>query len=86
MNQHISNDRTVPIRAAARLTGVEEHTLRYWEREFPEYLNPSRTVGGQRRYAPNDLRAVLHIRKLLHEDKFSIAGARQFLQRLRDAA
>ena len=40
----------VSISVASQITGVEVHTLRYWEREFAGYLRPGRTYGGQRRY------------------------------------
>ncbi|MGL1733437.1 MerR family transcriptional regulator, partial [Vibrio parahaemolyticus] len=49
------------------MTGVEVHTLRYWEREFAEFLQPVRTPGGQRRYSPNDLKVLFAIRRLLRD-------------------
>lgn len=70
----------VGISQASEITGVEIHTLRYWEREFEPYLNPVRTEGGQRRYRPQDIRTVFTIRRLLREDMFSIAGAKRYLQ------
>ena len=73
-------DRTVPISAASVITGIEVHTLRYWEREFAEFLNPVRTVGGQRRYGPEDIQTLFLIKRLLRDEMFSIAGARRHLQ------
>lgn len=69
------------IGAASKLTGVEAHTLRYWEDAFGEFLKPSRTKGDQRRYSNDDLQTILLIRKLLHEEGYSIAGAVRFLRR-----
>ena len=78
---------SVGIGVAAEITGVEIHTLRYWEREFEGYLNPERTEGGQRRYHPEDIQTVLTLRRLLRDEMFSIAGARRYLARsLRDLA
>lgn len=72
---------------ASRITGVEVHTLRYWEREFDPFLEPVRTEGGQRRYRPEDIQAVFMIKRLLRDDLFSIAGARRHLaQSLRERA
>jgi DNA-binding transcriptional MerR regulator len=71
---------------ASRITAVEVHTLRYWEREFADFLSPTRTEGGQRRYRPEDIQTVLMVKKLLREEMFSIAGARKHLERLRDLA
>jgi len=73
-------DQAITISAASKITGVEVHTLRYWEREFMEYLQPLRTVGGQRRYRPEDIQVVFLLKRLLREEMFSIAGARKFLR------
>ncbi len=62
------------ISAVSKITGIEVYTLRYWEREFMEYLNPPRTPGGQRRYRPNDIQKVFTLKRLLREQMFSIAG------------
>ncbi|MFQ3588605.1 MAG: MerR family transcriptional regulator [Fimbriimonadaceae bacterium] len=74
-------DRAVSISVASEITGVEVHTLRYWEREFAPYLAPVRTEGGQRRYRPEDIQTVFVIKKLLRDDMFSIAGAKRHLER-----
>lgn len=70
------------ISVASRITGVEVHTLRYWEREFDGYLIPDRTPGGQRRYGPDDIRIVFLLKRLLRDEMFSIAGARKHLAKL----
>ena len=78
-------DQAVAISVASRITGVEVHTLRYWEKEFSLFLFPDRTDGGQRRYGPNDIQTVFLIKRLLRDEMFSIAGARKHLQRAFDA-
>ncbi len=77
------SDEAVGISIASRITGVEVHTLRYWEREFAGILNPIRTEGGQRRYRPEDIQVVFHLKRLLRDEMFSIAGARKHLAKLR---
>ena len=74
----------VSISVASQITGVEVHTLRYWEREFAGYLRPGRTDGGQRRYRPQDIQTVFVLKKLLREEMFSIAGARRHLLKLQE--
>lgn len=69
------------ISVASEITGIEIHTLRYWEREFSEFLHPDRTPGGQRRYRPSDIQTVFLLKRLLRDEMFSIAGARKHLQR-----
>jgi DNA-binding transcriptional MerR regulator len=75
-------DKAVSISMASQITGIEVYTLRYWEREFAEFLQPVRTDGGQRRYRPEDIRTVFIIKRLLRDEMFSIAGARKHLDRL----
>lgn len=75
-------EQAVSISVAASITGVEVHTLRYWEREFDLFLNPERTDGGQRRYRPQDIQTVFAIKRLLRDEMFSIAGARRHLARI----
>ncbi|MEQ1821352.1 MAG: MerR family transcriptional regulator [Fimbriimonadaceae bacterium] len=71
--------RAVSISAASVITGIEIHTLRYWEREFAEFLHPERTEGGQRRYGPKDIQTLFLVKRLLRDEMFSIAGARKHL-------
>lgn len=73
-------EQSVGISVASTITGIEVHTLRYWEKEFPEVLQPIRTRGGQRRYRPQDIQRVFTLKRLLREEMFSIAGARKALR------
>ena len=63
----------------ARLAGIKPYVLRFWETEFPQ-LRPTKSSTGQRMYRRRDVDNVLHIRKLLYEQGFTIAGARQHLR------
>jgi DNA-binding transcriptional MerR regulator len=65
------------IGEAAELVGVEPHVLRYWETEFR--LRPQRSTSGQRMYRRADIGRFLKIRRLLHEEGFTILGARKLL-------
>ncbi len=78
--------RPLPIGTVSQVTGIEIHTLRYWESEFDEFLKPVRTAGGQRRYTADDIAVVLDIKRLLRQEKYSIEGARQELNRALEAA
>lgn len=66
------------IGEVAELIGVEPHVLRYWEGEFR--MRPHRSNSGQRLYRKRDIARFLKIRKLLHVEGFTIAGARKALQ------
>ncbi|HMS56567.1 MAG TPA: MerR family transcriptional regulator [Fimbriimonadaceae bacterium] len=82
MKKHhsVKAERTLPISAAALITGVEIHTLRYWETVFFPVLNPVRTQGGQRRYRNEDIQTVFQIKRLLRDEMFSLAGAKRLLE------
>jgi DNA-binding transcriptional MerR regulator len=62
------------------ITGIEPYVLRYWESEF-RIVSPSRTHSKQRLYRKKDLELILEIKKLLYEEKFTIAGAKKKLQK-----
>ena len=70
------------IGEVADLVGVRPHVLRYWEGEFRE-LSPMKTRGSHRMYRRRDVEVAIVIRRLLHDEKFTIAGARRYLRRLR---
>lgn len=66
------------IGEVSRIAGLATHVLRFWESEFPK-LRPKRTSSGQRLYRKRDVELILKIQHLLHEKKFTIAGAREYL-------
>jgi len=72
------------IGEVAELVGVETHVLRYWETEFR--IRPQRSGTGQRMYQRRDIAKFLRIRHLLHDEKFTIAGAKKVLSGQADEA
>ena len=54
-------------------------TIRYWEKEFADFVNPERTNGGQRRYSENDIMALRQIKTLVYGKKKSIGQAKKHL-------
>lgn len=68
------------ISEVAALTDLEPHVLRYWESEFPQ-LKPKKNRAGNRIYTEDDIRTVLRIKQLLKEDKYTLEGARQVMDR-----
>jgi DNA-binding transcriptional MerR regulator len=67
------------IGEVARLCRLPAYVLRFWETEFPQ-LKPVKSGTGQRMYRRKDVESVLRIKKLLYEEGFTIAGARQQLR------
>jgi DNA-binding transcriptional MerR regulator len=67
------------IGEVSRITGVKPHVLRYWETEF-RWMSPPKSRSKQRLYRRKDIEMVLAIKKLLYEERYTIAGARQQLR------
>jgi DNA-binding transcriptional MerR regulator len=64
------------IGEVSAITGVPPYVLRYWESEFPA-LQPRKSGGGQRLYRKRDVVLVLEIKKLLYQERYTVAGARK---------
>ena len=66
------------IGEVARLAGIKPYVLRFWETEFPS-LGPKKSGTGHRLYRRKEVELVLEIKRLLYEKRFTIEGARKFL-------
>ena len=69
------------IGETAQMLNVKPYVLRYWESEFKK-LNPQKSETGQRTYRKKDLQVALTIKRLLYDEKYTIAGAIQKLEEL----
>jgi|ERR1700690_1035921 len=67
------------IGEVSRLTQLKPFVLRYWESEF-RMLQPVKSPSGHRMYRQEDVDLVLHIKRLLYDEGFTIAGARRHLR------
>src|SRR5438094_4842335 len=66
------------IGEVSNLVGVEPYVLRYWETEFPS-VGPKKSGAGHRMYRRKEVELLLKIKYLLYEKKYTIEGARQYL-------
>ncbi len=66
------------IGEVAKLCGVETYVLRFWETEFPQ-LRPNKSGTGQRLYRKKEVELAMRVKRLLHDEGYTIAGARQVL-------
>jgi len=64
------------ISEAADEVGVAQHVLRFWETKF-SFIRPMKRAGGRRFYRPQDLAVLCGVRRLLHEDGYTIAGVQR---------
>ena len=60
------------------LLKVKPHEIRHWENEFPQ-IKSHKNKQGQRLYRKEDLLLFSAIKHLLHDKKFTIAGALKVL-------
>ena len=67
------------IGEVSELCGVKQHVLRYWEQQFSQLQNLERRAN-RRYYKRDDILFVRKLRGLLHEQGFTINGARQYLK------
>lgn len=69
------------IGEVSRITGIKAYVLRYWESEF-RWMAPQKSRSQQRLYRKRDIDVILLIKRLLYEERFTIAGARRKLRDL----
>ena len=63
------------------LVEVDTHVLRYWESEFKQ-IRPRRAAkSNQRLYRKQDVENLLLIKTLLHDEGYTISGAKNVLQK-----
>jgi DNA-binding transcriptional MerR regulator len=67
------------IGEVAKLVGVKPYVLRYWETEFPS-IRPGKTRSQHRLYRRRDVEMLLEIRRLLHDERYTIEGAKRRLR------
>lgn len=67
------------IGEVAKLVGVKPYVLRYWETEFP-MIRPGKTRSKHRLYRRRDVEALLEIKRLLHNERYTIEGAKRRLK------
>lgn len=64
------------IGEVGKITGVEPYVLRYWETEF-HFLRPRKNKAGQRVYVKKDLELIMHVKKMLYQERYTIEGVRK---------
>lgn len=79
MKKEIPDKLYFKIGEVAKMADVPTHVLRYWESEFAG-ISPKRANSKQRLYRRQDVELILDIKTLLHEQGYTIAGARKLLE------
>lgn len=77
----LDDKRYLRIGEVSQITGVKPYVLRYWESEF-RWMAPAKSKSKQRLYRKRDIERILLIRRLLHEERYTIAGAKKRLKEI----
>ena len=64
------------ISEAADELNVPQHVLRFWETKFA-FIRPMKRAGGRRFYRPADIAVLRGVRKLLHDEGYTIKGVQR---------
>ena len=64
------------ISEAADELHVPQHVLRFWETKFT-FIKPMKRAGGRRFYRPTDIAVLRGVRRLLHDEGYTIKGVQR---------
>ncbi|MDB5417279.1 MAG: transcriptional regulator, putative MerR family [Phenylobacterium sp.] len=64
------------ISEAADELNVPQHVLRFWETKF-NFIRPMKRAGGRRFYRPSDIAVLQGVRRLLHDEGYTIKGVQR---------
>lgn len=70
------------IGEVCKIAGIKPYVLRYWETVF-DLISPQKSKANQRVYEKKDIENVLLIKRLLWNERYSIAGAKQRIKELK---
>jgi len=79
----LKSPRMFSIGQVNAITGIPKPTIRYWEKEFKDYLDPARTTGNQRRYDERSIADLERVNYLVKMQGYTIEGARRKLELLK---
>lgn len=74
------------IKEVAQQLGVNESTLRYWEKEFPQLKPKTQALNKVRQYTAEDMELLKTIYNLVKVRGFKLAAARKVLNENRRGA
>ncbi|OGF58698.1 MAG: hypothetical protein A2Y62_12950 [Candidatus Fischerbacteria bacterium RBG_13_37_8] len=69
------------IGEVASILEIPSYVLRFWETEFAE-LKPHKNVKGHRLYNNEDLEIAKIIKRLMHEELYTLEGAKKKIKQL----
>lgn len=68
------------IGEVSHITKLPAYVLRFWESQFG-FLRPKKSRGQQRLYIRRDIETLLELKRMLHEEGYTIAGVKRYWSR-----
>ena len=68
------------IGEVSQIINVPVYVIRFWEKKF-DLIKPIKRKGGNRYFDKSQISNLIIIKKLLHEDRYSIEGAKKVLMK-----
>lgn len=71
---------TLTLQQVSEILQIEQSTIRFWEKEFAEFLNIKAKKGQHKRFTQNHLETLSLIKELLYVELYTIKGAKRRLE------
>ncbi len=71
---------TLTLQQVSDILQVEQSTIRYWEKEFAEFLNIKARKGQHKRFTQKHMETLSMIKELLYVELYTIKGAKRKLE------
>lgn len=73
-------DSYLSLKQVCTILEVEPSTIRFWEKEFAEFLNVRNGKGIHKRFSEKSLETLSQIKELLQTEQYTIKGAKRRLE------
>ncbi|WP_418792319.1 MerR family transcriptional regulator [Phosphitispora sp. TUW77] len=80
------SDRNLTLQQVATILQVEASTVRFWEKEFIQFLNVNSKKGQHKRFSSKNLEVFGQIKELLYTEQYTIKGAQRKMEMERTLA
>ena len=84
--QENQEEQNLTLQQVATILQVETSTVRFWEKEFAQFLNIRNKKGQHKRFTQQHLEIFNQIRELLYIEQYTIKGAQRRLEMERTLA
>ncbi len=68
------------ISEVEKMLEIPQSKIRYWEKEFKQFVRPKRSRRGDRMFSEKDIENLKQIKHLVQELGFTLEGAKQYMK------